>query len=1534
MAEPANTSKGLLYAFNPLHSIKPKDVAQNVASINTMLDHYGLSVDSVATVPAPVNGNVFATASAAALLLAQLGDGDSVNDDALAMDLIGCLSGEDARTVTILRPLLHKVRDAYLRQGKAADLLTASDLKLFEDHLNTLQAGTLKRFVTESEGKLGGWLAQANALAQGTLQALTLPATFINTTPVSQSTGQIDDWYQPEAVHPSLWVALQGVLPSSSDDKPKGISWVKPTVNPTLMAQVTQGQARLAMALPAQAGGQEGTVAFYLNKLKEKLAASEEVAKTTAVVEGHQARIVVEKKEGWFEALPELSPTQCGPNQCKAGGPTDSGCAIGFAMGDERISQADFELPGIVPLSWHRTYRSNLISYDKGPMGARWVNQYLTRIDVRQQEWLFNTADGRMVSLPKLKVGEVHRDGVNGYNLVVISDEVISLTFGREAMQLFQKQGKHYKPVLFRDSNHNSVSLTYDRHHRLESIANHTNQHGLSFDYDEHKRIKTVWLSLLPNHERLRIVAEYQYDQQNNLVSAVDEAGDERTFAYDAHHRVTRYTDRTGHGMNLTWAGRRHKAKAVHEQADDGSRALSLSWQSRLRGTSVMNGLGQSGHFFVDAEGYPVRNILPDGREEWFFRDEQKNITKHLSADGRATSMTYDWKGNVLSVTQNDSSKTFFEYNDQDQMVKTIDANGQAWRNQYDGKGNLSKSFDPKGRITQYEYNDQGLLTKVIDARGGVNTLEYNDVGQLIKQTDCSQQSSTYDYDGKGQLLKTEDAKAHQLAYDYNERGQVTKATYPDGKFTQYAYDAEGRLLYSKDSLSRTHKIGYDQGFQPFLFTDSIGRQLSVQRDRLGRVTQLTDANGAHYTWRFHPVTGQLQQETNFAGKSTHYQYDAQTGELISKQEDGGDAIQYGYDELGRMVSRRCGTQLETYAYDSLGQLLVAENGYSKIDYAYDEVGQLCQERQTLLRLSESTPDQPVHQAYEWRYEYDVLGNLVTTIRPDGQRIDALTYGSGHIHSLLLNQEPLIDYERDALHREVARYYPNQINQQRQFSPEGYLTQSRLRGAVTQTKDYRYNPQGLISQIIDPDAGPNHYEYDLVGRLTRAQSQELDERFAYDPADNRIDPLAQKGQGRNDHHAAEAQKSVQPHRLMGNLLHSYAGKHYEYDQRGNLIKKTDNGKETTYEWDELNRLIKLSNVNGVSHYRYDVFGRRIYKRTPKTESYYLWEGDDLAMVEGQNKLTHYVFEPGSFAPLAQFVSKGKGQTERLYYYHNDHLGTPDLMSDDRGEVVWGKAQTAFGLTQPKLSAQALLDGISNPIRFQGQYHDEESGLHYNRFRYYDPEIGRYLSEDPIKLAGGLNLYDYPTDPVHGVDPLGLIEWTGTAYNVGVGPGEAGWYDLQSPCLNGKRTRVRVRILGGSKGKGLALGAVGSNVTFEDGLDYVDPNVFNGLYTSGNAGLSFFKGIGFGSIKIGRAESKGLFTIYNRGHLASVAASAGYSEVTSSYTEGCRPPGPPLTAAQKAEQKRLTEEGMRIQEEMKRNGQIPNVPPMGQWFPRF
>ncbi|CRM90718.1 Cell wall-associated polypeptide CWBP200 [Pseudomonas sp. 22 E 5] len=490
-------------------------------------------------------------------------------------------------------------------------------------------------------------------------------------------------------------------------------------------------------------------------------------------------------------------------------------------------------------------------------------------------------------------------------------------------------------------------------------------------------------------------------------------------------------------------------------------------------------------------------------------------------------------------------------------------------------------------------------------------------------------------------------------------------------------------------------------------------------------LTEIENEVGETYRLQYH-ANGLLQQETGFDGQRTAYLYDL-NGNLQEKTEHGDDGSQlvthYERDYAGRLVRKALpdGNRVD-YAYDRQGNLLSVEDGHWALAYEYDSQNRLTAEHQGWGTL---------------RYGYDACGQLQNLRLPDSNRV-AFNHGKGgHLVTVELNGETLTSHLFKAGQE-------HQRQQGQLISHYHYDDQQRLHAhAVTQQqhtlyqRHYDYDKAGNLTRLLDTHKGDHHYHYDPLNRLTRANhSQSEQERFGHDPAGNLL-----------------MQNRPGPDIVAGNRLMIQGDNHYDYDAFGNLIReRRGKGHQlvTEYRYDCQHRLIGITQPNGqTASYRYDPFGRRISKTVDGVTTEFFWQGDRLIAEHLADRHRSYLYEPDSFRPLALLEGFGPKET-KAYHYQLDHLGTPQELTASNGEIVWSAHYRAYGEI-----SRLDIRKIDNPLRFQGQYLDQESGLHYNRHRYYNPDIGRYLTPDPVKLAGGINTYQYVPNPTGWVDPLGL-----------------------------------------------------------------------------------------------------------------------------------------------------------------------------------
>ncbi|RBB41295.1 type IV secretion protein Rhs, partial [Burkholderia reimsis] len=753
---------------------------------------------------------------------------------------------------------------------------------------------------------------------------------------------------------------------------------------------------------------------------------------------------------------------------------------------------------------------------------------------------------------------------------------------------------------------------------------------------------------------------------------------------------------------------------------------------------------------------------------------------------------------------QQDGRTAHYVYDRHGNLTGLQDPEGHRWERYYDSKGRVTEALDPLGRVTKYEYDRAGLPVAITDPKGGTKKIAWQLDGQIASYTDCSGKTATWKYDERGQLVEAKNAAGEATRYGY-EAGQLAWVTRPAGLRDTYARDAEGRLLEHVDALNRSTRYSYTAAGLVAKRTNARGDSLEYAWNPLGQIVTLRNENGREYRFGYDKAA-RLTSETDFDGRETWYYRAAGSG-LVTNRLYGGVMQAFEYDAMGRLERRRgwpaqftdrgqvflnpqgeVKVESESFQYDGLGRLLQAVNDQSRVRRFYDPVGNLSLEHLNV-------PVEGEDYEFVWRHEYDEVGARTATTRPDGRRLEWLTYGSGHVHGLMLDGKSIANFERDDAHRETVRELGNGLKQATEYDQAGRLARQALQGTGGKVMErrYQYDAAGQLVQIADMQRGEIQYTYDPVGRLTRAQSSLGVETFAFDPASNIVEAKDR------DEHGIGVLGGARSAPLLDNLLREYAGTHFTYDEQGNLQERSHNGERTVFGWSSLGRMVTASDRHMRATYTYDALGRRIAKLTEPQVPYlagagsgwrdaerqrlkqergygftlYGWDGDTLACETSWEKreTTHYVYEPGSFTPLAQATGPAvlaQGDVPPLTavaYYHCDQIGTPQELTDESGEVAWSARYRAWGEAKEAISEAARKAGITNPLRFAGQYFDRETGLHYNRHRYYDPGSGRFVSKDPIGLAGGINVYQYALNPVTWVDPFGLAPCNLVRYKI-------------------------------------------------------------------------------------------------------------------------------------------------------------------------
>ena len=299
-------------------------------------------------------------------------------------------------------------------------------------------------------------------------------------------------------------------------------------------------------------------------------------------------------------------------------------------------------------------------------------------------------------------------------------------------------------------------------------------------------------------------------------------------------------------------------------------------------------------------------------------------------------------------------------------------------------------------------------------------------------------------------------------------------------------------------------------------------------------------------------------------------------------------------------------------------------------------------------------------------------------------------------------------------------------------------------GNTVLRREYDYDKAGnIISE--QTGEGRHDYGYDPLNRLTQAENPALpNEEYSYDAVGNRLTSADTNGTWSYN---------------SNNELLAYNNATCTFDENGDMVKRVVEGKVTRYTYNANNRLTRVEDGSGgvIARYYYDPFGRRLWKEVNGERTYFYYSEQGLiAEYDDQgDPIRLYGYKPGSSWTTDPVFLKKDGD---YYFYHNDHLGTPQKLTASNGRVVWSARYASFGGTQ------LVEQEIKNPLRFPGQYYDQETGLHYNYHRYYDPIAKRYIKADPLGISGGVNLYVYSSsNPNKFIDPNGLLSGGVAAY---------------------------------------------------------------------------------------------------------------------------------------------------------------------------
>lgn len=873
-------------------------------------------------------------------------------------------------------------------------------------------------------------------------------------------------------------------------------------------------------------------------------------------------------------------------------------------------------------------------------------------------------------------------------------------------------------------------------------------------------------------------------------ITYADERGGSTTIARDNFDEVSKITYADGASTSYTYeAG----STDVREYVDEAG----VVWRNRWDGygnlldarAAVGKPEEQVTEYVYNARGEAelIRRKggpNPDGStdpdvEIRLTRDANGNVSEVLDGEGKRWKYTNDSQGNVTEVTDPLGRKWTYRYDANGNQVSETDPNQNTTSYTYDRTDRPLTVTDGRGKTSRYGYDAAGRSATTSDPYGNTFTDQYDLAGHVSSRADASGQKSRLSYDSLGRLTRVMDGENYQTLLEYTEGDGVDRGSRQPGKITYptferlLRYDARKRPVLQTDLLAGdalTQGATFDSRNLLKTLTDPNGHTKSFEHDALGRtvaainelgetvrlgydhrdqLVSVTDEKG-HVTRMVYDRRGLLASETNAIGQSTLYGYD-DAGSLVEVSRPTGARVVNEYDPAGRIRQSQsfdvggAAEETKTYQWDAADNLTGWTTGRASAELTYDDADRLLGEAVTIdgVRLSRAYTYYPNDQVKTYAgpdgvqltYSYDQNGQLTRIEIPGEGAISATDWNWMAARKVVFPGGTVQEIERDGLMQ---------------------LTRLRVKSPSQVTLFDLENRFDKMRELKSRDASgkATQFEYDEAVRLVKADAQYAggqNEIFVIDKAGNREQHSLASGTWEYDD---------------ANRLQRRGEVSYDYDSAGNLIRKVDARlaeplRTTRYTYDGFNRLVEVRDGAGedIASYAYDPFDNRLVKEVFVARNgaeigktlYLHGEEGLLAEVAGDGGIQRsYGWHPdGAYATNPLFV-RAAGE---YLYYHNDHLGTPWRVTNKSGAVVWSANDySAFGAASIAVGAQ-----LTQPWRFPGQYLDVETGLHYNLRRYYEPETGRYTSEDPLGFDSATNFYSYADhSPTNNIDPTG--EW--------------------------------------------------------------------------------------------------------------------------------------------------------------------------------
>ncbi len=857
--------------------------------------------------------------------------------------------------------------------------------------------------------------------------------------------------------------------------------------------------------------------------------------------------------------------------------------------------------------------------------------------------------------------------------------------------------------------------------------------------------------------DRFGNATKEEYDEWNNLLRRTYPDGAVVTHEYQpGYSRKTKTINENGVVTLYSYDSRGNLLRQTEAAGTSAERITEFDYDAFGRRTSAK--------IVGDAN-----TALAETRYEY---DTRGNIQRETDAEGHVTEYAYDVIGNVLTRKDPRDKLWTNSYDAAGRVTAVANPLGNTTRFEYDRAGLRIKSIDPLNHVVAYGYDVRGKLVSVTDESTKPLRMQYNADGRLVQRTDQEGRATHLTYDAADRLIAVVDGAGNRVELRYQpEAGSNTRfggfekplqMIFPTFR-QEFTYDARSRLVQRDDVLSDGSRLVsrfvYDSAGNRTEVVDAAGKATRYVYDTLNRLVETVDAADGLTRYSYDDRHNMLSL-TDPMNNTHRFRYD-KLDRQIQKIRPLGETFSFIYDGAGNLSERRDAKQQKsTYTYDAAGRLtgiayvdsLDATTAAQTTSFGYDAAG-------NLISFSDG--------GVSGTYGYDFANRKLSETVNYGSFSTSIAYSyfaNGAKKSFTGPDGTVTQYSFDQANRlaamTVAGLGTISTNSFRWNSP----TKQTLPGGATREFGYDDLMQLTSIALSDKDGHSllaRDYVHDSVGNITRQSTEHGEYEYGYDDLDRLISADNPRLEDESYSYDAVGNRLASANTTSGwtydgnNQLQGFDETAFVYDGNGQTVEKTTTAETRKFYYDLRDRLVRVEDGGAVvGRYSHDPFGRRISKQALGQTTHFVYSDEGLVaeLDPAGNVQKSYGYEANSSFTTNPVWMKQGG---RFYLYHNDHLGTPQLMTDISGEVVWRAEYASFG------EADAVAGSVVNNLRFPGQYYDAETGLNQNHFREFDASLGRYVQRDPVGLVGGLNNYTYAhSNPVSYVDPNGLTAVAG------------------------------------------------------------------------------------------------------------------------------------------------------------------------------